>query len=251
MAWRLDLLINKIPGRVDVSVVLPAHNEADRIESAVKTISQALSAYGCSFEIIIAEDGSIDGTDKKAKMLAQNFSFVRHFHSDTRLGRGKALKNMFKKSSGETLVYMDVDLATNIKHLEGLLNSVRNEGYAVTTGSRLLPESNVKRSRTRNIASKTYNFMVQKILKSKVMDHQCGFKAFQRESLLQLLDEVDANHWFWDTEVLVRSQLKGLRIKEIPVDWTSGKETKVRLIRDSFDMGFQVLVLWWHLKKEN
>ena len=90
--------------------------------------------------------------------------------------------------------------------------------------------------------------MVRTVLGSKVEDHQCGFKAFQREPLLQLLDEVGANHWFWDTEILVRAHRKGYRIKEIPVSWLGGRETKVRLFKDSLNMGWQIFSLWWHLK---
>jgi hypothetical protein len=112
----------------------------------------------------------------------------------------------------------------------------------------MLSESNVERSGTRHIASKTYNFMVRALLGSKVKDHQCGFKAFRREPLLQLLDEVGASHWFWDTELFVRASRRGYRIKEIPVDWKGGRETKVRLLKDSFDMGWQIISLWWHLK---
>jgi hypothetical protein len=112
----------------------------------------------------------------------------------------------------------------------------------------LLPESNVERSGMRNMASKTYNFMVRVVLGSKVKDHQCGFKAFRREPLMRLLDEVGANHWFWDTEILVRAYRMGYRIKEIPVLWKSGRDTKVRLLHDSFYMGWQIFSLWWRLK---
>jgi hypothetical protein len=112
----------------------------------------------------------------------------------------------------------------------------------------MLSESNVERSGTRNIASKTYNFMVRALLGSKVRDHQCGFKAFRREPLMQLLDEVDARHWFWDTEILVRAHRRGYKIKEIPVSWTGGRETKVKLLEDSLDMGWQIISLWWRLK---
>jgi glycosyltransferase involved in cell wall biosynthesis len=233
--------------QVDVSVVLPALNEADIIEDAVEALSQALKAYGCTYEIIIAEDGSTDGTDQKAALLAKKLPYVRHLHGEKRLGRGKALKNSFKQSSGKTLIYMDVDLATDLKHLGPLIDSVSKEGYQLATGSRMLSESKVKRTWTRGLASKAYNFMVRIILGSKVKDHQCGFKAFQREPLLQLLDEVEANHWFWDTEVIVRAQRKGHKVKEIPVEWSSGRETKVKLLKDSFDMGWQILVLWKHL----
>ena len=235
-------------GKVVVSVVLPAYNEADVLEPAVTKISQALKEYGCPYEIIIAEDGSTDGTDKKAAMLAETVPFVRHIHGEKRLGRGNALKNTFKKANGEVLVYMDVDLATDIRHLQELVGSIKDEGYDLATGSRLLAESKVQRTKTRTTASKTYNLMVRVILGSKVKDHQCGFKAFRREPLMQLLDEVEATHWFWDTEIIVRAQRHGYGIKEVPVEWKSGQDTKVHLFKDSWNMFWQIVALWWKLK---
>ena len=239
---------NVIRRGVKASVVLPAHNEADALEPAVSEITKVLDEYGTDYEIVIAEDGSTDGTDKKADDLSERLPAVWHLHSDKRLGRGKALKNAFQQSSGEILVYMDVDLATDVRQLKELIKSVDEEGYDFATGSRLLPESNVERSGTRNIASKTYNFMVRAFLGSEVKDHQCGFKAFRREPLMQLLDEVEAEHWFWDTELLVRAHRRGYKIKEFPVLWKSGRETKVRLLQDSWHMGWQILGLWWRLK---
>jgi glycosyltransferase involved in cell wall biosynthesis len=237
-----------IKGSVRVSVVFPAYNEADSLEAAVDEVTQALNEFTRSYEIIIAEDGSTDGTDKLAAALAEKYPFVKHIHGEKRLGRGAALKNAFKQSSGEVLVYMDLDLATDLEHLKTLVEAVESEGYEFATGSRMLPESNVKRSGTRHLASKTYNFMVRAVLGSKVKDHQCGFKAFRREPLMQLLDEVGANHWFWDTEILVRAYSRGYKIKEIPVSWKGGHETKVRLLQDSLNMGWQIFLLWWHLK---
>ncbi len=233
---------------VEVSVVFPAYNEADALEAAVEKVTKALNEFARSYEIIIAEDGSTDGTDKKAAALAEKHPYVRHIHGEKRLGRGTALKNAFKQSNGEVLVYMDLDLATDLKHLKSLVGAVEFEGYDFATGSRMLPQSNVERSSTRNIASKTYNFMVRALLGSKVKDHQCGFKAFRREPLMKLLDEVGAGHWFWDTEILVRAYLRGYKIKEIPVSWRDGRETKVRLLKDSLNMFWQAFSLWWRLK---
>jgi len=235
-------------GSVEVSVVFPAYNEADALEAAVEKVIQALNEFTHSYEIIIAEDGSTDGTDRLADALAQKYPFVKHIHREKRLGRGAALKNAFKQSHGEVLVYMDLDLATDLVHLKSLVDAVESEGYEFATGSRMLSESNVERSGTRNIASKTYNFMVRALLGSKVRDHQCGFKAFRREPLLQLLDEVGATHWFWDTEILVRARRRGYKIKEIPVSWMGGRETKVNLLEDSLNMGWQIFSLWWRLK---
>jgi glycosyltransferase AglD len=232
---------------VVVSVVLPAYNEADILESTVDKISQALNQTGYSYEIIVAEDGSKDGTDKLAEKLAQTLPYVRHIHGEKRLGRGHALNNTFKVANGEVLIYMDVDLATDIRHLRELVDSIKVEGYDLATGSRLLAQSKVQRSGSRNIASKTYNLMVRLILGSKVKDHQCGFKAFKREPLMQLIDEVEATHWFWDTEIIVRASRKGLKIKEIPVEWQSGRDTKVSLAKDSWTMFWQIIDLWWKL----
>jgi len=240
----------KLKSPVEISVVFPAYNEADALETAVEKVTRALNEFARSYEIIIAEDGSTDGTDKLAGALAMKYSFIKHIHGEKRLGRGTALKNAFKKSSGEVLVYMDLDLATDLKHLKPLVDAVEYEGYDFAIGSRMLSESKVERSRTRQIASKSYNFLVRAMLGSEVKDHQCGFKAFRREPLMQLLDEVTARHWFWDTEIIVRAFRKGYKIKEIPVEWKGGHETKVRLLKDSFNMAGQVIKLWWQLKRQ-
>ena len=86
------------------------------------------------------------------------------------------------------------------------------------------------------------------MLGSKLRDHQCGFKAFKKESLLELLSTVQATHWFWDTEIMVRAHQQDYKIKEIPVEWHSGKDTKVNLAKDSWNMFWQELGLWWKLE---
>jgi len=233
---------------VGVSVVFPAYNEINYLDSAVQKTSQTLNEFTSSYEIIIAEDGSSDGTAERSEELAQKYPHVRHIHREKRLGRGIALKNAFKQSNGKVIVYMDLDLATNLRALRPLVEAITVEGYDFSTGSRMLPKSKVERSLRRSISSKTYNFLVRHMLGSKLRDHQCGFKAFKRDPVLQLLDEVDATHWFWDTEILVRAQRHGFKVKEIPVEWQSGKGTKVNLIKDSWNMFRQVIKLWWKLK---
>jgi glycosyltransferase involved in cell wall biosynthesis len=233
--------------RVDVSLVFPACNESENLENAVRKTTQALGEITNSYEIIIAEDGSTDGTDRIAATLSIEYPSVRHIHRNKRLGRGLALKNAFAESNGNILVYMDVDLATDIGHLRALIEAVKGD-CDFATGSRMLPESRVSRSVSRQVASKSYNFMVRSFLGSKISDHQCGFKAARREALLETLDEVNATHWFWDTELLVRASRKGYRVKEIPVEWTHRGQTKVRFIKDTIEMGSQVVTLWRKLR---
>ncbi len=232
----------------EISVILPAYNEANRIENAVLRTVETVSRVTNSYEIIIAEDGSTDGTDHIAAKLAENENVV-HLHSDDRQGRGKALARSIKSSSGSTIAYMDVDLATDTKHITELIDAVRVEGYDFATGSRLMPDSKVRRSLKRDVASRGYNLLVRFLLKSKIHDHQCGFKSFKREALLSLLDKIKDEHWFWDTELLVRAQQQGYKIKEFSVKWKHGGPTKVNFMQDIIGMGSQIFRLRRELKR--
>jgi len=228
-------------------VVLPAYNEAAKIEKTVLVTAETLSKVTDRFEIIIAEDGSTDGTDRIASMLSKKYAYVIHLHSDERQGRGKALNRAFKAASGEVLCYIDVDLATDMKYLDKLVRAISVDGYDFATGSRIMPESDAKRPFKREFASRGYNHLVRLFLRSKLYDHQCGFKAFRRKALFEILDEVENQHWFWDTELLVRAQHKGYRVLEFPVYWRHGGSSKVNLVKDVGGMGSEIFRLWGEL----
>ncbi|MDI9633736.1 MAG: glycosyltransferase family 2 protein [Methanolinea sp.] len=231
-----------------VSVVIPVYNDRESLSRAIPSAIAALEAAGYPFELIVAEDGSTDGSASVAEEWERRDNRVRLLHSDTRLGRGRALSRAFSAARGDIVCYFDVDLATDLAHIPELVGSVR-EGHDIATGSRLLPESKIARSSSREIASRVYNFLVRRILGSRVHDHQCGFKAFRRERLLALLPEVRDTHWFWDTEVLVRAQRKGYSVREFPVRWREGRGTTVRR-RDVWEMGRAIFRLWWQLHVE-
>lgn len=227
----------------EISLILPAYNEAEGLKDTVQQVANKLKELNLSFEIIVAEDGSTDGADKVAEDLAREYSYVKHLHSKERLGRGKALTRAFKSAEGEILAYVDADLATDLQHLGELISSIK-EGYDFSTGSRMLKESDVKRPFTRSMASKGFNFLTRLFLKSKLMDHQCGFKAFRRDALFDILDEIEDNHWFWDTELLVRAQRRGYKVYEFPVKWRHSGTTKVEFRKDIADMGSKIVKLW-------
>jgi uncharacterized protein (TIRG00374 family) len=233
----------------EVSVVLPAYNEAGTIEHTVEVTLETLGGFlpEGSFEVIVAEDGCDDATPEIAARMAAADDRVRHFHSDERLGRGAALERAFEASEGDVLVYFDTDLATDMRHLEELVEAVRTGGHDVATGSRWMPGNVATRPFERDVASRGYNSLVRLFLRSGMRDHQCGFKAFDREALSALTDDVEDDHWFWDTEVLIRAQRQGYDVYEFPVDWEPKGDTKVDLVRDVFGMGSQILRLWWQV----
>jgi uncharacterized membrane protein YbhN (UPF0104 family) len=234
---------------VEVSVVLPAYNEEATLAETVGVTLEHLDSFlpAGSYEVIVAEDGCDDRTPEIADELAAEHEAVRHLHSDERLGRGGALEFAFRQARGGTLVYFDTDLATDMAHLEELVEHVRSGEADVATGSRLLADSDADRPAKRGVPSRGYNALVRLLLRSEVRDHQCGFKAFDREVLFALLEEVEDDHWFWDTELLVRAQRAGYRVAELPVTWTPKGDSKVDLVRDVFGMGSQIVRMFWQL----
>lgn len=231
-----------------VSAVIPVFNDVEALRTAIPVSLEALESYGRAFELIIAEDGSTDGSRELVEEWEKKDERVRLLHSDERQGRGRALTRALFEAKGDIFCYYDVDLATDIKHLPQLLGAIES-GAAVSTGSRLMRDSNIKRSGDREIASRGFNFLVRLFLRSKLFDHQCGFKAYNVEALKHLSTKIQAPHWFWDTESLVLAQREGMKVVEFPVHWTEGPGTTVRF-KDVSNMGRDILKLWWRLHVE-
>lgn len=234
--------------RPSLSLILPMYNEEPKVISTLDSVENILDQLaGETYEIIIAEDGSSDGTDKVARKLAEQRDKVFHLHSDNRLGRGLALKNALRRAKGSKLVYMDADLATNPKSLRDLVISLQQADMVI--GSRYMQGSRVKRPSIRNVASIAYNLLVRLIFKDDISDHQCGFKAFRRALLDDMLDSVVSHDWSWDTEMIVRAKRRGYAVLEIPVEHVEPDErkSKISLCRDTARMGLGLLTLWFNL----
>jgi glycosyltransferase involved in cell wall biosynthesis len=229
----------------EITVIIPVYNDRDSLEIAIPRSIEMLGTITSGFEIIVAEDGSYDGSAEFVHAYATRDMRVRLLHSDNRLGRGKALNRAISEAKGAIVCYYDVDLATDMRHLPELITAIRN-GAAISTGSRLMPTSDIVRTSGREIASRSYNFLVRFFLGSRVYDHQCGFKGFNKAHIVTLLPAITSEHWFWDTEILVRAQRMGYRVAEFPVHWRAGKGTTVK-IKDVFEMGSSILRLWWQI----
>lgn len=226
-------------------MVIPVYNDLPALKEAVPLTLKMMDEFFSGFEIIIAEDASTDGSAEYAASWQDKDSRVIHLHRDQRRGRGSALTAAALQAKGDIFCYFDVDLATDMSYLPLLIKAVV-DGADIAIGSRLLSDSNITRSLGREVKSRGYNWLVRFILRSRLKDHQCGFKAFNKNKLLSLLPEIKDTHWFWDTEVLVRAQRKGSVIEEIPVIWREGPGTTVKS-QDIWKMGRSILNLWWRL----
>lgn len=217
-----------------IVVTVPAYNESKNLKKCVEFLLKKTLPLKEDFCIVIAEDGSTDGTDIVAKCLEGANSKVIHFHSAQKLGRGLALKRAWNKVDGDIYVFIDADLATDMKYYPKLINSIR-EGNDLATGSRYMKGAKVNRPSLRYFTSRIYNKLIRMMYKDKVFDHQIGFKAFSKRLIKDELNNCKSNDWFWDTEIIVRSIHKNYKVVEFPVEWEEkkGKRTSLkRLISD-------------------
>lgn len=229
---------------MDLSIILPCYNEAKVLRKTVLAIRNVLEKTIYKYEIIIAEDGSNDGTDQIAKELSLEFNNVIWLHRDERLGRGSAVSAAIKKSRGRIAGFIDVDLETPVHYIYPLVLEIE-DGADIATCIRIFKLNKYQLfHRLSKVASHyCYLWLVRTLLRVNLNDTEAGFKFFKREQILPLLDEIKDKHWFWDTEIMVRSYYKGYKIKEIPTLFLPDhrRVSKVNLLKDSYDYLFNLL----------
>ena len=206
-----------------LSVVVPAYNEVRRLKRNIKLLSEHLDQLGNPYEIIITEDGSIDDTYDVANELSEEISQVRVIHSEKRLGKGGALNKALRHIRGDLVVIMDADLATDLKHMPELVRTAK-EVNGVALGSRMIRGARVRRPLIRRMASMIYNKLADALFKTGIKDHQCGFKAFTKSVVDDVLPNMHDLWWAWDTEFIVRARKAGYPVVEIAVTWRAPKK---------------------------
>jgi len=205
-----------------IVITVPACNEAKNLRKCVESLLKEAPRLGEDFRVVIAEDGSTDGTDVIAQELEQTYPQVIHLHSQQKLGKGLALTRAFNKVEGDIYAFVDCDLATSMKFFPQLINSIR-EGNDLALGSRYMEGAEVNRSVLRDFPSRVYNWLIRILFKDRVFDHQIGFKAFSNRLIKDILNECNSTGWFWDTEIIIRSVNKITKLLSFQL---SGKKRK-------------------------
>lgn len=239
--------MNKTP--IYLSVIIPQYNELKNLErNVLDDVYNFLVEQPYSWEVIISDDGSTDGSDSFSREYIKKhkgFRFIRNRHG----GKALALYRGIKKAKGECLLFMDMDQSTPVDELTKLLPYFPT--YDIVIGSR--KQSRIRSSLLRKIASKIFSFCRRILLLREIEDTQCGFKVFKRSQIIGLFSKLDAvtsrnvlgwNVSAFDVELLYMAQKRGLEIKEVVVEWRNEdtSDTKQRkFIRESVDMLKQIM----------
>jgi len=220
----------------DVEIVVPVHDEQATLERSVRRLHRFLSAgFPFSWRIVVADNASTDSTPAIAAALAAELPGVEHLRLE-RKGRGRALRAAWSASTAEVVCYMDVDLSTDLRALLPLVAPLLSGHSDLAIGTRLAHGARVVRGPKRELISRGYNSLLHTVLRARFSDAQCGFKAARTAALRAgLLDGVRDDGWFFDTELLVLAQRRGLRIHEVPVDWVDDPDSRVDIVRTAID----------------
>lgn len=220
-----------------VNVTIPVYNEEKVLEKSITSLHEFLTKEFTDFdwEIVIADNASIDNTLNVAKSLKEKFSKVDYIHLDQK-GRGRALKKTWMESDADIVSYMDVDLSTNLAHFPEMIRGMVKGGYEIATGSRLMRGSRTKRSFKREFISRSYNMMIKSMFFTKFSDAQCGFKAVTRNIVNRIIDPyVEDTGWFFDSELLIIGEKLGYKILDVPVEWIEDLDTRVKIVKTATD----------------
>ena len=221
--------------RSQLEIVVPVYNEEAALPLSVRRLHRFLTAeFPFSWRIVIADNASTDSTPAVARDLAAALPGVRTLRLE-RKGRGRALRAAWAASDARVVCYMDVDLSTDLGALLPLVAPLLSGHSDVAIGTRLARSARVVRDPKRELISRTYNALLHMTLRARFSDAQCGFKAVRADLLPTLLPEVKDESWFFDTELLVRAQRRGLRIHEVPVDWIDDPDSRVSIVRTAVD----------------
>ena len=212
-----------------VDVVIPVYNEAHVLERSVIQLRRWLDAgFPYPAVVTIADNASTDGTWEVARRLARTVPRVEALRLAEK-GRGRALAAAWSASRASVLVYMDVDLSTDLAALLPLVGSVASGHSQVAIGSRLTQGSRVGRGVVREVVSRGYNQLIRLAVGRRFTDAQCGFKALSADAAALLLPHIEDGGWFFDTELLLRAAAAGMRIHEVPVDWMDDPDSRVHI----------------------
>ncbi len=227
-AARRDAFANR---QACVDIVVPVYNEATDLETSVRRLRSYLDqAFPFDAVITIADNASTDTTWEIASRLAADVPGVRALHLDLK-GRGRALKAAWSTSCADVVTYMDVDLSTDLDALLPLVAPLVSGHSDVAIGTRLARGSRVIRGPKRELISRVYNLILRLALHNRFSDAQCGFKAIRASDARLLLPAIVDDGFFFDTELLVLAERNGLRIHEVPVDWSDDPDSRVHVAK--------------------
>jgi dolichol-phosphate mannosyltransferase len=203
-------------GEVELSFVLPAHNEGDSIEFALDALDRVVKDSRLRYEIVVVDDGSMDSTRVKALRYASGNGHVRVISYNRNVGKGHAVKTGFMEAAGDAVVFVDSDLEIELGMISGYVEALRCGDIVIA--SKWHPESSVDIPLIRRVLSHGFNVLVKLLTGLRLSDTQTGLKAIRRSAFVNVFPRLTVKRYAFDVELLVLADLLGLKVVELPIN---------------------------------
>lgn len=217
--------------RPEISIVIPFKDEAKRLPKSLTKMLAYADAHLSSFEILLVDDGSSDGSQLALKSFLKDSRVTLLVHTENE-GKGAAVRTGVLAARGKYILFSDADLATPFSELPKLIAALKKGKYDIVIGSRAVFGSVITKRQPviRVCIGKIGNLFIRAVTGLPYRDTQCGFKLFKATSGKALFKEQHFPRWSFDIEVLYRAKLSGYRVLEAPVTWRSIPGTKVKMM---------------------
>ena len=224
-----------MPEKIDLSLVLACYNDAEYLEESVAEIFKVFDMTRLTYEIIFVYDCGTDNSLEVIDRIISKYHDKKHIkkivHRQNE-GRGKSVRDGFNVAEGRVIGYIDVDLDVHPRHIPYMYSTIVDDGYDVATAFRYYKVTLSPIFIMRHIFSHGYRFLSRVLLHEKLMDSESGYKFFNKEKIMPLIEISHYNGWFWDTEIMAYCIYGGYKIKEITCvfDRRGDKKSSVRII---------------------
>lgn len=217
-----------------LSVIIPAHNEANRLPDTLEQVLHFLDAQPFTSEVIVVENGSSDNTLAIAQKFAEQHKRVRVLQSER--GKGAAVKQGMLEAKGEYRFMCDADLSMPVEEIAKFVPPAL-EDFDIAIASREAKGAvRYNEPAYRHLGGRGINFLIQILILPGLNDTQCGFKCFRANVAEELFNLQTLPGWSFDIEVLYIARKYGYHTHEIPIHWYHDAETKVRALPDAIRM---------------
>jgi dolichyl-phosphate beta-glucosyltransferase len=241
-------------GAPDVSLVIPAYNEAHRLEASFHALREYLGGAQWSHEVVLVVERSTDGTLDLARRLAAGQAAFRVLQNEEQRGKGHAVRCGMLAARGTISFFMDADLSTPLAEIGRFLEVfAARPSTDILIGNRQHAMSRIlqRQSWPRERMGQLFNLILRKLTGLPFPDTQCGFKAFRDRVRAPLFEAQRVEGFAFDVELLLIARERGYVVEDLPVEWHNAEGSKVHMVRDSWRMLWETVRISRQFKKRS
>lgn len=231
-----------------LTIIIPAHNETHRLPATLKEVARFVKTQKYHTEILIVENASTDGTYELALKICKDISQARVLQEPVK-GKGQAVKRGMLAARGEYCLIFDADLAMPVKEIPKFIPPRLTKCDIAIASREISGARRYDEPLYRHLIGRGFNFLVRVLVLPGLQDTQCGYKCFSSRVIKPLFERQSMTGWAFDVELLAIARRLNYSIKEVPIEWHYGPQSRVRIFIDAPKMFADLIKIRSNLRK--